>query len=377
ARPADFDLAAALERFLIGNVRLLGGEFDAAGKVEHILHRRTREDHVADPCRGAYIHLGCRRADADRLVTQHDIAAIAGGRLADGRGKTQASQRNGGGVTGDLFDIDGNSIGIAEESGDETRLWRIIDFMRRTDLVNAAFAHDGDVVRHGQRFALIMCDIDEGCADAFLKPFQLDLHLQTQFQVKRAERFVEQQHLGFVDERARQRHALHLSTGKLARLARAIAFEPDQFERLANAALQLAATNAMDARPIGNVVVNRHMREQCPALKHHIGGAAIGGNAVGALVTDPDFTSVGILEAGEHAQRRGFAAAGWAEQRKERTFRNMKADAVDGNMSAEDLCHVDELDTLAHRASLYFFYRRIPDGKPLSIRFANAWRYSK
>ena len=46
---------------------------------------------------------------------------------------------------------------------------------------------------------------------------QLLLHLLAQLQVERAERLVEQQHLGPVDQRARQRDALALAARQLAR----------------------------------------------------------------------------------------------------------------------------------------------------------------
>ena len=47
---------------------------------------------------------------------------------------------------------------------------------------------------------------------------QLELHLLAQLQVERAERLVEKQHLRLVDERARERDALLLAAGELARL---------------------------------------------------------------------------------------------------------------------------------------------------------------
>ena len=61
---------------------------------------------------------------------------------------------------------------------------------------------------------------------------QLLLHLLAQLEVERAERLVEQQHLRLVDERAGERHALALAAGELAGLARAIAGELDQLQRL-------------------------------------------------------------------------------------------------------------------------------------------------
>ena len=55
--------------------------------------------------------------------------------------------------------------------------------------------------------------------DLVLDPLELDLHLPTQLEVEGAERLVEQQHLGLVDQGPGQRDALLLATGELGRLA--------------------------------------------------------------------------------------------------------------------------------------------------------------
>ena len=48
--------------------------------------------------------------------------------------------------------------------------------------------------RHGQRFFLVVGDIDEGDARALLDALELDLHVLAQLEVQGAERLVEQQH---------------------------------------------------------------------------------------------------------------------------------------------------------------------------------------
>ena len=65
-----------------------------------------------------------------------------------------------------------------------------------------------------------MGDEDEGDADLALDLLELDLHLLAQLEVERAERLVEQQHPGPVDQRAGQRDPLPLAAGQLAAGAR-------------------------------------------------------------------------------------------------------------------------------------------------------------
>ena len=84
-----------------------------------------------------------------------------------------------------------------------------------------------------------MRDVDERDADRLLDVLELDLHLLAELQVERAQRLVEQQHAGSVDERARQGDALPLPARELARLAlreRAQADERQRFARPARAA---------------------------------------------------------------------------------------------------------------------------------------------
>jgi hypothetical protein len=53
---------------------------------------------------------------------------------------------------------------------------------------------------------------------------------------------------------------------------------------------------------------------------------------------------VGLLEAGDQAQRRGLAAAGRAEQREELALLDVERDLLDRLKGAEGLAHVVELD---------------------------------
>ena len=72
---------------------------------------------------------------------------------------------------------------------------------------------------------------------------QLDLHLLAQLEVEGAERLVEEQHLGAVDERPGEGDALALAAAELVRLAVAEPRQAHRLEHLAGppAALGLAS----------------------------------------------------------------------------------------------------------------------------------------
>ena len=99
----------------------------------------------------------------------------------------------------------------------------LVDLLGVVELLDHAAVHDRDAVGHRERLLLVVRHVDERDADVALDALQLDLQLLAQLQVERAERLVEQQHGGAVDERARERDALLLAARELARLALGLA----------------------------------------------------------------------------------------------------------------------------------------------------------
>src|SRR3990167_8992923 len=89
------------------------------------------------------------------------------------------------------FDRAFEAVVVAHETRNERGLRLGIQLLRRAQLFEAAVVHHRDLVRHDQRFRLVVRDVDEGGADLGLELFQLHLHVLTQFQIQRAQRFVE------------------------------------------------------------------------------------------------------------------------------------------------------------------------------------------
>ena len=88
------------------------------------------------------------------------------------------------------------------------------------------FVEDRQAVAHRERLVLVVRDVDERDREILLEALQEELHLLAQLQVERAERLVEEQHLGAVDERAGERDPLALAAGELRRLALADVGKP-------------------------------------------------------------------------------------------------------------------------------------------------------
>jgi hypothetical protein len=71
-------------------------------------------------------------------------------------------------------------------------------------------------------------------SDIELNPLQLELQLLAELEVERAERLVEQEHLGLQHERTGQRDALLLSAAELSGLGPLAAGETHELEHLAH-----------------------------------------------------------------------------------------------------------------------------------------------
>ena len=104
-------------------------------------------------------------------------------------------------------------VALADEGRGEDARGPLVDLPGSADLLDAAVAHDHDAARHGERFLLVMRDVDEGRAEVVLEPAELELHLLAQREVKGRERLVEEENGRPGDERARQRDALRLTAG--------------------------------------------------------------------------------------------------------------------------------------------------------------------
>jgi hypothetical protein len=87
----------------------------------------------------------------------------------------------------------------------------------------------------------------------------------------------------------------------------------------------------------GDVLLDRHVREQRIGLEHHVDRPLVGRHAGQILPSSMISPACRLLETGEHAQQRGLAAAGGAEQGEELAVIDIQRQIVDGGEIAEAL----------------------------------------
>ena len=97
--------------------------------------------------------------------------------------------------------------------------------------------------------------------------------------------------------------------------------------------------------PIGDVLRDRHVREQRVVLEHDAGAAARRRQMVDRFAVEQHAAFALRDEAGDDAQQRRLAAAARPEQRDELAAGKVELDAVDRGDIAEAMRHV-------HRASV-------------------------
>ena len=147
------------------------------------------------------------------------------------------------------FDMAVEQVGMADEAGGEAGRGPVVEIGWRADLFNAGLVHQADAVGHGQGFVLVVRDVDEGGLQFRMQVADFELHVFAQLLVQRAQRLVQQDHRRAIDKAARQRDALLLPAGQLARVAVRVLVHLDHRQRRATARLSASAGARRMRRP--------------------------------------------------------------------------------------------------------------------------------
>ena len=238
----------------------------------------------------------------------------------------------------------GQQIAAPDEAGDEAVGGAFVEVALRADLAHRAIGHHDQAVGHDQRFFLVVRHHHRRDAELVLQLADLDAHGLAQLGVEVRQRLVEQQHVGPDDQRARQRDALLLAAGELARQALGEAAQAHQSQRFGDARRNVGFRHLAHLEPEGHVLGDGQMREQRVALEHHAGVALPRRQHRDVLAAEAHAAGGRRDEAGDHAQRRGLAAAARPEQHHELAVAHVERDVVHGDGRAEMLGQAFDLE---------------------------------
>ena len=90
-----------------------------------------------------------------------------------------------------IDDLRFEEVRFADKLRDELRRRAFVNFERRSDLQHVPRIHNGDVIRHGKRFALIVRHVDERYADFIVQIVEIDEEICAKLCVECGKRFVE------------------------------------------------------------------------------------------------------------------------------------------------------------------------------------------
>jgi len=230
-----------------------------------------------------------------------------------------------------------DEAGLAEELRDEPRLGLLEDDLRPADLLDAPAVDDCHAVGDRQRFLLVVGHGDGRDARLLDDPADLLAHLDAEAHVEVRERFVEQEYVRLGRQRPGERDALALAARQVVRRRVAVVAQVHQIEQFLDAGLALVARPVVDAE--GDVLADGEVRKEGERLEDQPDVAVVGRDegvrAGDDLVVDADDTPVGVVEAGEQAQRRRLAAARRTQQGEQLALVDRQRQLVDGGLGAE------------------------------------------
>src|SRR5690554_3742527 len=229
----------------------------------------------------------------------------------------------------DFLDPAVELVVFADEGGHEGVLRLFIEFRWRRKLLDHTIVEDGNAIRHGERFRLVVGHIDDGYSDRLVYVLDFVLHLLAQVLVQRAQRLVHQDQVGIKDQGPHDRHALLLPAGKLCGPAVAQVAQLNHVEHPLYPFLNLRLRLLSNLQREGEVFGNRHVREERIVLKDHADAAAVWRHAVDAAPAQHDVATCCCFEAGQHHQAGGLAGSRGAQHRDEFALGDIEVQVFD------------------------------------------------
>ena len=220
----------------------------------------------------------------------------------------------------------------ADEPGHKQVDGLFVEFPRGGHLLQDALLQHRHPVAQGHGLGLVVGDIDTGSAQAALHLRDFGAHLAAELGVQVGKRLIEEERIGLPHNGPSHGHPLALPAREVGRLAFQVVGQfqggrgvGHQFADLLVGVLALAQPQRE-----GDVFVNRQVRVQRVILEHHRQVAVAGRLVIDAFPVDQQVAGGDVLQAHDHAQQRGLAAARGAHQDDELAVGNVQADVIDG-----------------------------------------------
>ena len=198
---------------------------------------------------------------------------------------------------------------------------------------HAALAQDRDPVAHRDRLVDVVRDEDDRLRDLAVQAPQLVLKPRARDRVEGAERLVHQQQRRVGGQRAREPDALPLPARELRRVPRPRrrGSSPTSSSSSSTRSRIRALRPAEESRDGGDVVADRHVREEADLLDHVADAAPQldDGQIANRPPVDRDVAGVERDQPVDHLERRGLPAARRPDEHAERAGRDLERELVE------------------------------------------------
>jgi hypothetical protein len=204
-----------------------------------------------------------------------------------------------------------------------------------TDLLHFGVGHNHDPVAHGHGLNLVVGDVDGGCAQAKVQSLDFGPHILPEVGIQSSQRLVHQERLRSSDQGAGQGYPLLIPATQLAGPHIQQMADLQHLDHFTDPSVDFVAGFSLGLQGKGDILPGRHVGVQGEELKDK-GNVAVAGVEPGHFA----FIQINIaagdrLQARNHAQSRGFAAARRAEQ-------DHKLAIVDGQVHRLDRVKIAE-----------------------------------
>ena len=245
-------------------------------------------------------------------------------------------------------------VGAADKRGNEEVCRALVDALGRADMLDDAGIHDSDTVgdRHG--FLLVVRDIHGGDTNIVLDVLDDRAHLNAQLRVKVGQRLIHQQNVRLDAQCTSERDALLLTAGKALRHTVGVLVDLHELHELLGLGLYLVLGELLVFQAELNVFSDGVVREDGVVLEDHANVALGGVKVVYALLTEEEVAALDAVEARDHSQKCGLAAAGGTKQREKLALSNVKAQIGNDDIVTVLFKSVFYDDLFTHLCSLLY-----------------------
>ena len=175
---------------------------------------------------------------------------------------------------------------------------------------------------------------------------QFGAHVAAQLGVQIGQRFIKQKDRRLAHDAASDRDPLTLPAGQFFGLALEQVRDVQDFCRFVDALFNFGPWLACQVQRETHVLRHVHVRIERVVLEHHGNVARHRSQICHVLAVDEDVPFADVFEAGDHAQHRGLAATGFAEQDDELSLLHCQIEFLHHAHAAKALAHALELQTV-------------------------------